>query len=49
MNAASVMREFADVMCEFGLVPPNELIANGRLHGCRTEGVHRIKRASVPS
>ena len=48
-NASDVIAAFTDAMRQRGLIPPNDLIADGRLHGCRVEGVHSSKRASVPS
>ena len=40
---------FSDAIRQRGLIPPNDLIADGRLHGCQIKEVHRSKRTSVPS
>src|SRR5262245_51278740 len=44
MNAADVIAAFSDAMRRRGLIPPSDLIADGRLHRCRVEGAHPNKR-----
>ena len=43
-NASDVIAAFADAMRRRELIPPNDLIANGKIHRCPVEGARRGKR-----
>jgi hypothetical protein len=36
--SGNTIAEFSDAMRRRGLIPPDDLIADGRLHRCRVEG-----------
>ena len=43
-NASYIIADFTDAMRRRGLVPSDDLIADGRLHRCRDEGARSSKR-----